>query len=399
VVNLSEAQQKRLLIAGGGYAEIPLIEAGKGLGYYVITSGNRPEDLGHRVSDEYCPADFSDQEAMLTLARNKAVDVICPCANDFSALSCAYVAEKMGLPGHDPVRTSEVIHHKDRYRAFALENDIPSPGASGFSGMQAAMDALDRFQLPLIIKPVDLTGGKGISTVEHLSRAKEALAKAFSISRAGRVVVEEFIEGSRHGFSAFICNGKVVFHFLDNENYYLNPYMVSAASTPAQVSNSVVRDLIRQSEKIAGLLALGDGLFHVQFILKDSQATILEICRRPPGDFYIKLVEHATGLDYSSWIIKAFAGLDCSMITQREVKGFYLRHCIMADRNGLITDIKFSPEIKTNLFESFMWWRAGDRINDYLVDKCGIVFLKFSSMDEMLSKANNMQELIKVKLQ
>ena len=310
--------KKKLLIAGGGYADIPLIKAAKSLGYYVITSGNRPEELGHKVSDEYRPADFSDPEAMLDLARGIGIDAICPCCNDFSAISSAYVAEQLDLPGYDSYEISKLIHHKDSYRKFAIENGIPTPNAKGFDNFEDALSSIDDFRLPLIIKPVDLTGGKGITKINDQLEARDALEEAFAISKLGRVVVEEFIEGSRHGFSAFIRDGKVIFHFTDNEHYYLNQYMVSAASTPSTVPESVVKELVSQSEKISELLSLKTGIFHVQFILREDEPVIIEICRRPPGDLYIKLVEHATGVDYPSWIVRAFCGLDCSGLARKK---------------------------------------------------------------------------------
>jgi len=96
----------------------------------------------------------------------------------------------------------------------------------------------------LIIKPVDLTGGKGISTINHIAQAKPALEKAFSASPAKRIIVEKFITGSRHGFSAFLHDGHVVFFFSDNEHYFKNPYLVSAASTPSIVSSAIEKNFV-----------------------------------------------------------------------------------------------------------------------------------------------------------
>jgi biotin carboxylase len=294
-------RKKILLIAGGGYADIPLIQAAKALGFYVITSGNRANDLGHRYSDECHLADFSDQQAMLKLAKTLRIDAICACCNDFSALSSAYVAEQMGLPGHDAYETTQIIHHKDRYRRFALEHNIPSPHAEGFQSVKSALDTLDQFQFAIIIKPVDLTGGKGVSIVTHEDEARSALEVAFTCSRVKRVVVEEFIEGSKHGLSTFIQDGRVVFHFSDNEYYYLNPYLVSAASTPGTVPSEVLRQLCNTAEKVAHLLCLKTGIFHIQYILRGNDPFIIEICRRPPGDLYTRFVQVATGVDYPSF--------------------------------------------------------------------------------------------------
>ena len=130
---------KKMLIAGGGYADIPLIKAAKKLGYFVITSGNRPDDMGHPYADKVSLADFSDAEAILSVAKENKVDGICPCCNDFSALSAAYAAEKLGLPGHDTFEVTRLLHHKDLYRNFAREHQIPSPQAHAFGSEEEAI--------------------------------------------------------------------------------------------------------------------------------------------------------------------------------------------------------------------------------------------------------------------
>lgn len=392
------SNKKRLLIAGGGYADIPLIQGAKRLGFYVITSGNRPLDLGHRYADESCLADFSDETAMLEVARKLRVDAVCACCNDFSAISAAYVAEYLGLPGHDSYEITKQIHHKDRFREFMRLNGLASPRAEGFDDVASACEAIiGRFKFPVIVKPVDLTGGKGISTVPRPDLAREALDAAFAVSRAKRVVVEEFIVGSRHGLSTFIRDGRVVFYFSDNEHYFRNPFLVSAASAPGNVPKDVVRKLQTDIEKISALLGLEDGLVHVQYILCGNEPVIIEICRRAPGDLYVRFVEHATGVDYGAAIVSASAGMDFRNMKQAEPQGYFTRHCVMSERRGKVSGVEFDASIEANVIDKFMWWQNGDRIDNPLTQKFGIVFLKFGSMAEMLNKTDRMQELIRVK--
>jgi biotin carboxylase len=386
--------KKKLLIAGGGYADIPLILSAKKLGFYVITSGNRPDELGHRYSDEYGMADFSDCDAILNLAKKLKVSAICACCNDFSALSAAYTAEKLGLPGHDPYKVAQIIHHKDLYRKFALEHGIATPKAMWFTNKKDALAGMESLPFPVVIKPVNLSGGKGISTIRIMDEAEEAIEKAFTILRTKRIVVEEFVTGSRHGFSAFLVNGRVAFFFSDNEHYFLNPYMVSAASTPGIVSSEVENKLCAESEKIAALLSLKTGIFHIQYILRDQEPVIIEICRRAPGDLYLKLVEHATGVDYPAWIVKASAGLDCSGLTHERVRGFFTRHCVMASGAGRLKNILFDPSLDNMIIDKLMWWKPGDQVTDYLTTKFGIVFIKFGGQDEMMSITERLHELI-----
>lgn len=390
--------QKTLLLLGGGYAEIPLIKAAKALGYYVITTGNRESDLGHAYSDKYIKADFSNKEEMLSLTKELKVDAICPCANDFSALSCAYVAEHLGFSGYDSYEVCQLIHHKDRYRNFAMENNISSPKASSFDNIESAIKTTKQFNLPVIVKPIDLSGGKGVSIIHSSSEAAEAIKRAFVISRAKKIVIEEFIEGTNHGLSTFIRDGKVVFHFCDNEHYFLNKYMVSGASTPGNAPVKVINTLLGEIEKISSILKLTDGIFHIQFILKDNIPYIIEICRRPPGDLYVKFVQHATGIDYPSYIVKAFSGMEIDDMTQVDPNGFYTRHCVMADKIGKVKDIHFDESIKKNVIDMLMWWSAGDVITDIMTQKFGIVFLQYDTFDEMLTKVEKLNKLIKVEV-
>lgn len=386
---------KRLLLAGGSHADIPMIRAARALGYHVTTSGNRPQDLGHAHADETRLADFSDRDAMLRLAEELRIDAIQASCNDFSALSCAWVAEKLGLPGHDPYEVALTLHHKDLYRDFALANGVATPRAAGCGSAAEARAAADGLTFPLIVKPVDLTGGKGISVARDRAELDAAVEKAFAITRAGRVVVEEFVEGTRHGFTCLIRNGRVVFHFQDNEHYFLNPYMVSAASTPARVPADTGRKLSEATEHIARLLALTDGLVHIQYILTRGEPVIIEICRRPPGDLYVELVRHATGVDYPSLIVRGACGLRLDGVTQAEPTGAFIRHCIMSREAGRVDGLFVDPVVAGKLIDQMLWWTPGDVLDDILVQKLGIMFLRFDSDDEMRELGDRLPDLIR----
>ena len=325
----------------------------------------------------------------------------------------------MGLPGHDSYATSLKLHHKDKYRALATRLDIPTPRAitvtttdadNNFADFEAAVagsnTALNGTALtfPLIVKPVDLTGGKGIHRVATIEEARAAYKDAASRTRQDHIVVEEFVQGTNHGFSAMLVKGKVAFAFADNEQYYINKYMVSGANSPSSTSVAGLAKLRDYSEHIAKELHLVDGILHIQYIEKaDGTPVIIEICRRPPGDLYIKFVKYATGVDYPKFIIMAETGMDISSIADVPSNGFWLRHCLMADRQagengckGIVRNVLFAPEIEQNIVEKFLWYKPGEIVADKLIYKAGIVFFKFETLEEMQDKTARMTELAKV---
>ena len=377
-------KQKKLLIAGGSHADIPIIMAAKAMGFWVITSGNNRADKGHAYSDEQHFVDYSDKEALLAMAKGLGIDALVASANDFSALSCAYVAEALHLPGHDPFLIAQTVHHKNRFRVFALEHGLPVPKA-----VQVKKDventALGGLTFPVLVKPIDLTGGKGITKVAEPQMLPKAIANAFAVSRSDSVVVEEFIEGSNHGYSTFIKNGKVRFAFMDDEHYFVNPYLVSGASTSLRYSENMAQQLNTALEEMARELELCDGLLHVQFMLRDDSPIIIEICRRTPGDLYVKLVEYATGFNMSEAIVRSAAGMP---VTDYEIKAlkYITRHCVMSRRNGVIEGVSHG-EFEPKIFDRLVFYRQGDRIENHMTYKAEIDFIRYEDRTDALRHA------------
>ena len=398
---MERSNPKRLLLLGGSHAEIPLIKAAQELGWFVITTGNNREGLGHPYADKTVFADFSDKEAMLALAKSEGVQAVCSGCNDFALLSTAYVCEKLGLPGHDNYATSLQIHHKDKYRALATRLGIPTPRAKVVHDEREFEAAISTLTFPIIVKPVDLTGGKGIHRAANAEEARAAYKDATSRTREDHVVVEDFVQGTNHGFSAMLVKGKVAFAFADNEQYFVNKYLVSGANTPSTTAAAGLAKLRNYSERIARELNLVDGILHIQYIERaDGTPVIIEICRRPPGDLYIKFVKYATGVDYPKFIVMTETGMDIATIPDSPTQGFWLRHCVMAGpeiKNGsTVRDVTFAPEIQDNIVEKFLWYKPGETIEDKLLYKAGIVFFKFDSLAEMQDKTARMPQLVKI---
>lgn len=391
---------KKLLILNGGHSEISLIKAAKELGYYVITSGNNPALIGHQYADLYVEADYSDKEKMLEIAAEHQISAVVSCANDFGAISASYVAEKMGLPGHDPYKVTELLHQKDSFKRFAQQNSLQVSPSDDYQNISDALEMREKYLYPMIVKPVDMTGGKGVSRVDDALEYEAAVKKAFEKSRKGRIVVEKYIEGTYHSFSTFLVDKKVIAYFSDNEYSFRNPYFVATSAGPATYAEHVAPILKKQAELIADKLNLVNGVFHMQYVMDCNMVPyIIDITRRCSGDVYPEPVEHATGIPWSKWIVMAEIGCPGTVFTERGTQNkFCGRHCIMAEENGVVEDVIIADEIKGNIYKELLWWKKGDIIENYFLDKIGILFLEYASEKEMLDKTARIAELVKVKL-
>ncbi|MED7787566.1 ATP-grasp domain-containing protein [Francisella sp. 19X1-34] len=386
----------KLLINGGSHSEIPLIKAAKELGFYVITTGYDKDGLGHKFSDEYIAADFSNEVAIYNIVKNNDIKYVIPGCNDFSLLTVSYISEKMNIGCYDTYETSLILHHKDLFREFALRNNISVPKACSISSIGELSKV--NFSYPIMVKAVDLSGGKGVVRVDNEDELIKAINDSLNISRKKNIVLEEYIDGTHHSASILIKDGLIVFDYFADEYFYLNKYLVAGANTSYNVRDNIQKKLLIEIEKVIKLLKLKDGIVHVQFIINNEDVYIIEITRRCPGDLYIDLVSMASSVNYALQVLNLCCGRDIKEPTNHTERKFITRHCIMADRKGKFEEIIYDASIRDNIIAENIWASKGDMIQDEMTDKLGIIFLEFASKREMLELTNNVHNLISVKL-
>ncbi|MCI8338960.1 MAG: ATP-grasp domain-containing protein [Lachnospiraceae bacterium] len=413
---------EKILILNGGYSEVPLIRAARAQGFYVLVTGKNENAVGNRLADQYISQDYSDREGIYELARSQNVSAICSACNDFAYLSAAYACEKLHLPGHDSYQTALTLHHKDLYRAFAKRVGIPVPEVVECRG-ESDLQKVGSLCFPVIVKPVDLFGGMGMRKCHDMGEVREAFRAALEESRMAHVLVEEFLEGTNHGFTAMIHGGKVVFSMLDREYHEHSPFAVSAASVPEPVPEGVVRDLKGQVERMADGLKLCDGLVHSQFILtEERKPVIIEVCRRSPGDLYIDFVKYATGVDYPGMILSCEAGrgldawLDdsgCIAGTASgengpggrqgcqfpRVKGFWGRHVVVCKRAGKLRNVAIGDGLTPYIRGEAIAFEGGREMQENEAYKCGVLFLEFQSQEEMETIMKRASEYIEYEME
>ncbi len=375
---------KRVLLLNSSHNDLGLIRALKKLGFYIVATGKFENSSGEQFVDKKIRVDYSDKDLILKIAKEENVDNVCPCCNDLGVYTAAFVAEKLGIPGYDSYDTTLLLHNKDKFKAFAKQYGIQTPKANVYLEAESAISALKDTTFPVIVKPVDCSAGIGISVVRNASDYERAIELAFSKSRARRIVIEEYITGSQHGFCTFLLNEKVVAFASNDEISILNPFRVEIDTFPATEWEKSYKFLIEQIEKIAKTLKLKDGIFHLQYILKDGKPWIIEVMRRTVGNMYHVLSNPLNGFEWEYWEARARCGLDCSNFPMKMMQeGNYAYKTILAKENGMVKSIVIPENYKKYIFDEFYLKKIGDRITNFKSEPVGFLFMMFSSKDEM----------------
>ena len=394
---------------GGSLYQTYAIKEAKRLGYYVITCDYLPDNPGHKFADEYHNVSTTDKEAVLKLATELKVDGVVAYASDPAAPTAAYVCEKLGLPT-SPYKSVEILSNKDLFRDFLQKNGFNCPKAKGFTRYEDALAAIDEFTLPVMVKPVDSSGSKGINKMTDKSQLKAFVEDALSYSRSKRFLIEDFLVKKGHQISgdAFSVDGKLVFHCLGNEFYDPNcdkDFAPLGECWPFQMDHKYIEDLEEQLQRLMTLLNMKSTAYNVEAIVgEDDKVYLLELGARSGGSLIPQVTECATGINMVSWVIQAAVGdqIGLSVLNgKREmpIKGYWSNYMVHANDTGKFVSIEFDPEFKEkHLVDWVTDIKPGDFVHKFrdAQDCIGEFILKYESIGEMFEVIKEIEKKISV---
>lgn len=398
---------KKLLVLTGNYYQIPAIKKAKKMGNYVITCDYLDDNLGHCYADESHHISYTDKEAVLELAKSLKVDGIVCFSTDAAATTVAYVAEKLGLPSQ-PYKSVEIISNKENFRTFLKEHNFSVPKAKGYQTFEEAKNDFPQFHLPVIIKPVDSSGSRGVSKIDCIDELQEKVENALRFSRNNRFIIEEIVEkrGYQVGGDGFSVNGKLVFrcfansHFPETSLKPVNPFVPIGSSFPSKNPEHIQEKIHEEIQRLLDLLEMKTGAYNFDIQIDEFENIyILDMGVRNGGNLIPYVTECATGVDMIEYTIKAALGEDCSDLEMVTPKGCWASYSIHSQVIGQFKKIEIEENFKVNhVVEYDLTVKKGDQISDYTGSdaKIGTMILKFFSMDEMLVKMENMTNWIKI---
>lgn len=390
----------KILLLGGSAQQVIAIETAKRLGYYTVLCDYLRDNPGRYHADKFYLVSTTDKETVLKVAQEEKVAGILAYASDPAAPTAAYVAEIMHLPT-SPYQSVETLCNKDRFRKFLQENGFNAPKSGGYSDKSAVKKDINRFNLPIIIKPVDSSGSKGATVLHDLDGLDAAINFAFSFSRSHQIIVEEFIE-KKHpyliGGDIFVENGKVILWGLLNchRDNRVNPLVPVGKSYPLELDEIDIEHVKSTLQTMVSKLHMKSCGMNVELVVdKGGKVWPIDIGPRNGGNMIPDLLGMIFGVDVVEMSIKAAMG---EPINNNIPKGtpFYATHNLHSVKNGKFEGVLYSNEIKPFIVKDCIYKKPGDKVEyfDNASKAVGIVFLKFNTQEEMRETLMNIDKHI-----
>lgn len=299
---------KRLAIIGASYLQLPLIIKAKSRGIETHVFAWGCGEVGEKEADYFYPISIIEKGQILEKCQEIGVHGICSIASDLAMITVNYVAEHMKLVGNS-IACTEVCTNKHKMRQCFKENGDPSPKSMC---VQSIMDLNGlTLKYPVIVKPLDRSGSRGITKLMNESGLEEAIERAKSQGFEKYALVEEFVTGDEYSVEYISWHGE--HHFLTVTKKYTTGapgFIETAHLEPAgldKVTEKKVKDVVRHALTSLGIQY---GASHSEVKISDEgEIKIIEIGGRMGGDCIgSSLVELSTGFDFVNAVIDIALG-------------------------------------------------------------------------------------------
>lgn len=397
--------QKKLLLLGGSAQQVVAIRSAKEMGYYTVLCDYLPDNPGQYVADKYYNASTTDVEAVYEIAKAEQVDGILAYASDPAALPAALVADRLGLPTNPP-EAVRILGVKHEFRRFLQEQGFACPRFHTFSPsdeIRGVEDAVKGFRFPIVVKPTDSSGSKGVTKLESTFGLEEAIKAAERYSHNKVLIAEEFIHRGFPdvvGGDIFVLDGKIVlFGEMTCLRGERGKGLVPIGERYPGGLSKVATDRIHEAlQRLVTRLGIRFGELNIEILLDEEEKVhFLEVGPRAGGNMIPIQLSDVFGVDLVKANIAVAMGDAPHFHIERRVGCFvtYVLHSYMA---GTFQGIELPDELVPHVYRKVLYKKPGDRVEvfDGAGKALGILFLHFDDTEQMNRYCERMEEEVDV---
>lgn len=315
---------KKIAVIGASYLQLPLVRKAQDMGLEVHCFAWEDGAVCKNVADYFYPIDVKKKEEILEVCQRVGINGITTIAADLPVATINYVASNMGLISN-PYQYSDITTNKYLMRQCFAENEIPSPRFALVKPERPY--SIKGFEFPLIVKPTDRSGSKGVEKVFDPIQLDIALKRAQDVSFRKEAIIEEFVTGCEISVESISFEGKHYILQITDKVTTGSPYFVELehhqpSSLPEEAQNKVKKIVLRALDS----LKIKCGASHSELkITENGDIKVIEIGARMGGDFIgSDLVQLSTGYDFLQGVVEVAMGTFTEpQITAHNFAGVY----------------------------------------------------------------------------
>lgn len=357
---------KKVLILGAGVYQVPLILKAKEMGLYTIVVSRVGNYPGFEFADKCYYIDTTAKEEILEVAKENNIDAICTTGTDVAVRSIGYVNDAMGLSGISntgAVRTTDKLEMQKYFH----KGGVGSAEYRAVKTSEEAVAAATEIGYPVVVKCVDSSGSRGITTVSSDAETIDAFNEAKKYTRKDYVLVEEMLTGRELCVSGYIYDRKIAFLAPHNK------HSVEKAGIPISIGHSfpyratdeVISNIRKELQLTADALDLDNCAFNADAFDDNGKINIVEIGGRAGATCIPELIKMHYDVDYYKAVLLGALGEEVTF-EESEGKRPCTARLLMSPVDGVLSEINFDGlrEIEEEEVSISLDYKVGDAVEE-----------------------------------
>lgn len=366
---------KKIAIIGASYLQLPLILKAKNLGYETHVFAWQCGDIGEEAANYFYPISIIEKEDILRECRRLKIDAICSIASDLAAITVNYIANALNLIGNSLECTLKCTN-KYKMRECFFQHNVPSPMSILVKDIKELIDI--EYTFPIIIKPSDRSGSRGITKLENAIGLSKAFLKAYKESFTKEVLIEEYVVGEEYSIECISYRGRHSYLATTKKHTTGAPHFIETGhEEPSGLEEALIEKVKNIIFHALDSLGIQNGASHSEVkIDSEGNIKIIEVGARMGGDCIgSHLVELSTGYDYLKMVIDIALGYEPCICKNNTGIGVEIRYIMNGEDLEKFktlevnnpSSILYNSRISKSIYEKVT--DSSNRIGCYIIKK------------------------------
>ena len=397
---------KTVLLLGGSPQQLDSFKAAKEMGWKTVCCDWDVTCPGKELADVFYEVSTLDLEAVLEVAHKENVEGVVSYASDAPAPVAAWVSEQLGLPSN-PYESVAMLCDKGKFRNFLLEHgfSVPKCAVANAEDAPCAREIAREIGFPLVIKPVDSAGSRGVTITKAEQDVDSAFSHALEFSRKQQVVFEKFIETHTPGrvveAEIFVENGEVILWGLMStmRDMSLNGIVPSLYIHPIMETKENEDNVRATIDKLIKTSGIKQGPLNIELIIDDAgDVYIIDVGPRNGGHYLPNFFSHISGENLTEATLRVSTGESAQLHQfDSSSSGVWIEFMHYAHRPGIFKGLEPSSEFEEAVIETHLYKTVGDLVEPMtsVSNTIGLSFLNFPNENDSLSLIDHLPNLCK----
>lgn len=361
-------ERKTLVILGAGHDQLPMYQVAKEKGVRVIGVDQNPQACGAQFADQFIPISTRDWKAIIGALGDQGIHGVISPASDAAHETIYQLSHHYDLPWKPSLEAVEASVDKGVFLEGARRLGIKGPNYVKTASLQELVEQLPQLRFPLMVKPVDSSGSKGITYVEEREAIEGAFYHAKEFSWKGEVIAEEYIEGSHYSVEMFRSRGKTLLGVISQKVHTGVPSFITLQHLiPAPLGTELEERVYQCLDQLCDAFGVMDGPVNYDFILRDQELYLIEMGARLAGNGMPTLVQESFGINTYALALSLVLGEPQEVQERYVPRQFAALQVITGQQTGVLKEISGCHLVKEHpAYQDLqLFVQPGDRINAF----------------------------------